>query len=159
MSSPKAEQASRRRPFVMRSQARRAFTLIEIVVTLAIIALMAAVAAPALMNLATPDASDGLAPLRTLLMSAKRRSELDASDVEVYVVPATGRYRVEERLAGKEPVIDEGTIALKNARARGPADRFHILFRATGIGIGDTLAVGQQVLRVDPVLGTVEIGH
>lgn len=133
------------------------FTLVEVVVTLAVIGIMVAFAVPALMNLGPVEEAPGLEPLRTLLLDARHRSERNASDVTVTVVPETGRYRVEERRPGGEPVVEEGSLALSQVRSRGPADRFHVVFRAVGMGVGDTLAVGGRVLRVDPVLGAVVI--
>ena len=136
---------------------RSGFTLIEVVVTLAVIAVMVAFAAPALMNLGPGEEATELEPLRVLLVDARHRSERNASDVTVTVVPETGAYRVEERSAGGETVVEEGSLRLSQVRSRGPADRFRVVFRAVGMGVGDTLAAADRVLRVDPVLGDVVI--
>lgn len=133
------------------------FTLVELVVTLAVIGVMAAFAVPALVSLGPGEEATELEPLRVLLLDARHRSERHASDVTVTVVPETGRYRVDERSAAGGPFVQEGSLRLSRVRARGPADRFRVVFRAVGMGVGDTLAAGGRVLRVDPALGAVVI--
>ena len=136
---------------------RSGFTLIELVVTLAVIGTMVAFAAPALLSFGSGEEATELEPLRGLLLDARHRAQRNASDVSVTVVPESGKYLVEERRAGDEPVIEEGALRLQNVRVRSPADRFHVVFRAVGMGVGDTLAAGGRVLQVDPVLGEVVI--
>ena len=137
---------------------RSGFTLIELVVTLAVIGTMVAFAAPALLSFGSGEEATELEPLRGLLLDARHRAQRNASDVSVTVVPESGKYLVEERRAGDEPVIEEGALRLQNVRSRGPpSDRFHVVFRAVGMGVGDTLAAGGRVLQVDPVLGEVVI--
>lgn len=135
----------------------RGFTLIEVIVTLAVISILLAFAAPALLNLLPSGEDSPVEALRALLVTAKRRSERNASEVEVIFAPGSGRYRLEERRGGDAPLVEEGTLSLPEARSHGAADRFHVLFRPSGIGLGDTLAAGGHVLRVDAVTGAVEV--
>jgi prepilin-type N-terminal cleavage/methylation domain-containing protein len=132
-------------------------TLIEVVVTLAVIAIVVAFAAPALPSLLPSQESSAVEPLRALLVAAKRRSERNASEVEVILAPMSGRYRLEERRPGDSTRVEEGVLPVANVRTRDPAGRFRVVFRPSGIGTGDTLAAGDRVLRVDPVTGAIEV--
>jgi prepilin-type N-terminal cleavage/methylation domain-containing protein len=122
-------------------------TLIEVVVTVSIIGLVAAVALPAMLDLSLGVDAGSLEPVRSILLQA-RRDATNGVTVEVTMVPTSGRYRVVTRRPGEDASVREGVVPLSGARGRRPDDRFRVVFRPVGIGVGDTLVAEGVRLRV-----------
>lgn len=132
-----------------RKTPRSGLTLIEVAVTITIMGIIVAVALPAMRDLSAGADAGPLEPLRALLVATSQDAAATGSAVELWMVPASGRYRIVRHEAGAEP--EDGILALQGVRARGPADRFRVVFNPVGLGVGDTLAAGGVVLRVDAV--------
>ena len=134
------------------------FTLVELVVALTIIALIVAVALPAMMDLGSAGDPEELGALRTLLLDARQESERTGSTVDFVLVPHSGRYRVERRRSGGSDLqVVEGSIALSNVRTTDPADRFRVSFRPVGMGVGDSIIAGEEILIVDATTGRIAV--
>jgi prepilin-type N-terminal cleavage/methylation domain-containing protein len=119
----------------------RGFTLIEIVVTLTIAALAAAVAVPALSAVLdrTPSAS---ASAVELLDRARRTAAEQGTRVTVVVIPATARYWVWANRDEGRATLSEGVLALAaGAHFEPTSDRVTIAFDPYGAASGDTLVV------------------
>lgn len=122
-------------------------------VTITVIGLVAAVAVPAMLDFSPGPDAGALEPLRTLLIEAKREALATGRPVEVVVVPASGRYDV---IADPSSGIRaSGVLPLRGVRVRRPSDRFRVVFSPVGIGVGDTLAAGGVVLRVEMATGDI----
>lgn len=132
------------------------FTLIELVVTLTVIALVAAVAMPAMIDLTASEDAGALEPLRALLVDARRTAEVAGVTVEISLVPTSGRYRLERRALSGPAEVEEGVLPLRAVRTT-PDDRFRVVFRPVGIGVGDTLRADGAVLVVDGATGRVTV--
>jgi hypothetical protein len=46
-------------------------------------------------------------------------------------------------------------VPIPGVRVRGPDDRFRVVFRPVGVGVGDTLVAGGVTLRVAAASGEV----
>jgi prepilin-type N-terminal cleavage/methylation domain-containing protein len=139
------------------AQTNRGFTLIEIVVSLTIIGVVTAVALPTMLDLAVAPDAGPLESVREILVAARRSSTRDGGDVEVIVAPLSGRYQIIERHSGRDLVSRTGVVSIQDARVLGEQDRFDVVFRSAGFGVGDTLAAGGAVLRVDAATGRISV--
>jgi prepilin-type N-terminal cleavage/methylation domain-containing protein len=123
------------------------FTLIELVVTMTIISIAAAVALPAMLDLSPGADAGALEPVRALLLEARLEAAAAGGPVEVVIVPTSGRYQIVAHGASGV-VTRSGVVPLRGARTRASADRFRVVFNPVGLGVGDTLAAEGVVLRV-----------
>lgn len=146
----------RQNPDVRTRSSASGLTLIEVVVTITVIALIAAVVVPAFADFATAPDAGALEPLRGLLVSARQEASLTGQPVEVVVVPTSGRYHVRE-LHSPEVPIRSGTVRISGARVSGPADRFRVVFNPIGLGVGDTIVAEDVRLLVDVRSGKVTL--
>lgn len=133
----------------------RGFTLIETVVTITVIAIIAAVAVPAMIDISPGQDAGPLEPLRALLIEAKREALATGRPVEVVVVPGSGRYEVIGATSAK--LRSSGVLPLHGIRSRNPSDRFRVVFNPVGVGVGDTLAAAGVVLRVRTGVGEIVV--
>jgi prepilin-type N-terminal cleavage/methylation domain-containing protein len=135
---------------------RRGLTLIEVVVTISIIGMVAAVALPAMMDFSMTVDAGPLEPMRALLLDA-RREAMNGATVEAVVVPSSGRYVVVTRRSDAPPELREGVLQLPGARVSSAEDRFRVVFRPNGLGVGDELSADGVELRVDAATGRITV--
>ena len=140
------------------SVVRTGHTLVEMVVTLAIVGIMAATVAPALRVARDDDARRGTRAVVALLEAARATAAtrgvavtlvVDVSTLRAWVTPGDGA-----------PTIDAGTIDLGDAGTlQARARRARWTFMPTGAAFGDAIVVsdaGRAVrIAVDPWTGEV----
>jgi prepilin-type N-terminal cleavage/methylation domain-containing protein len=137
----------------------RGFTLVEIVVVLAIAGLAAAVAVPALGSVLRADSSPS-APVAELLDKARRSAMERERRVTVVVSPETGRYWVWADTLNGRTSLASGILALGNgATFERTQPRLTVAFDALGAASGDTLVVrtaqGTDLVTADRWTGEV----
>lgn len=146
----------------MIARARRGFTLLEMTMVLAVLAVSALVVIPQ-WNRANDEApSDATSALTALLRDA-RRVAIDArQDVSVYVDPATGHYRVDTAGVHGMGAFAEGTLTLGALESlETTRERLRFIFQSTGAAVGDSVLVrgsaGVTLVSVDPWNGTAVV--
>jgi prepilin-type N-terminal cleavage/methylation domain-containing protein len=138
--------------------ARRGFTLFEMAIVLAIMALIAAIVVPELSRFGrerTPEAAGGML---SLLHDARKVAIDKAVTVNLRIDPLTGRYRVDTTGVAGTGEFTEGAVPLDASETIVTEQpRIQFIFRPTGAVFGDTLVVrglGSTVLvSVDPWSG------
>ena len=136
----------------------RGFTLMEIVVVLAIIAITAAAVAPALTRVTSESGVSGAAHQLEQVLAAARTMALErAIPTEVVLAPLLARYWV---YAADSGAVDFGVIELDAGVAlssTSPRPRFR--FSPGGAGTADSLVVlgsdAATLITVDPWSGAV----
>ncbi len=140
---------------------KRGFTLVEVVVVVAILAISAAVVAPALVSAARTDPLARTAgELTGLLTSARIAAVERGTPVTVAVTLATGRYVVTIERRDSSTVLAEGGLVLDDVRlAAGGRPAVRVRFDPLGPAEPDSVSVlgttGHRVVRVDPWTGEV----
>ncbi len=139
---------------------KRGFTLVEILVVLAILGITAAAVVPALARATTEDDVTRAARALEQVAAAARRTALArATAVAVTLVPESGRYWVH---LPDGTTIDSGAIALdQGTRIHSAAPRPQFRFGPLGTADGDTLlllgAGGAQAFVVDRWTGGIRV--
>jgi prepilin-type N-terminal cleavage/methylation domain-containing protein len=141
---------------------RRGFTIVEMIIVLAIIGLAAAVSAPAFIDWSRDEASRAPAdPLLGILESARRTSAQRGQRITVSIDPQTRLYRA---WAGGDPAdsVAAGTVELPpGARlvAQGGRARFDFdpLGGAWGAPVRITGAGAELVVQVDRWTGDARV--
>ena len=137
---------------------RCGFTLFEMAIVLAIMALGAALAVPALSRLGTGKAPEAAAGLLAILHDA-RKSAIDRNvTVSLRIDPLTGRYRADTTGVAGTGKFVEGTMLLDATETLVTEQaRLRFFFRPTGAVFADSVLVrglGTTVLvSVDPWSG------
>lgn len=142
---------------------RRGLTLVEVIVSMALIGIVAAVTVPAFAGLAGTDRDAATAePVARLLRSARMTALREARVTTVVIEPVSGRYTI--AVAGEGmPRRTEGLLALGDGArilVAGPRARF--AFEPSGPARSEPIAVrgpgGDVAVRVDPWTGDVLVG-
>jgi general secretion pathway protein H len=125
-----------------RSSRTAGFTLAEIVVVLSIVALSAAVAAPALIDLSRADPETASADAVQELLGRARATALRyGSPVVVTLDLESGRYWVELEDGREARLLATDRIELNRARLVGVGPRARFRFEPWGGASGDDLEV------------------
>jgi len=136
---------------------KRGFTLVEVVVVIAILGITAAAVVPALARATTEDdLTRGARALGDVLDAARSRALERTRSVSVTLVPETGRYWVS---AGAEP-LDSGILGLDpGVRLQSPAPRPSFRFDPLGTADGDSVLLvgpsGARALSLDRWTGAL----
>ena len=136
---------------------KRGFTLVEVVVVIAILGITAAAVVPALAKATTEDdLTRGIRVFGEVLDAARAQALRQATSVSVTFVPETGHYWVS---AGAEP-LDSGILGLDpGVRLQSPALRPSFRFDPLGTADGDSVLLvgpsGARALSLDRWMGAL----
>jgi prepilin-type N-terminal cleavage/methylation domain-containing protein len=122
---------------------RRAFTLVEVVIVLAIIGVLAAVTAPAFVGPRVADEPAATAAeLRRVIERARSTALARAAVVTVTIEPRTTRYRVElERPDERELVADSAIGVMPGTTLVATSPRLRLRIEPSGATWGDSIVV------------------
>ena len=137
---------------------RRGFTLLEMSIVLAVMAVAATVVVPAMVDMGrTPQrrTADGLLSL----LHAARKAAIERNvSVSVVIDPVTGKYRVDSTGVFGAGEMGEGQLDFTMSETVSTTlSRLQYTFRSTGAAMGDTVRVrgvdSSLVVSVDPWSG------
>ena len=136
---------------------RRGMTLIELVVVVALMAIIAGVSAPALASLDRPTSTSGLDAVLTLLRRCRATAIRRATVITITVDPPTARYWI-------DPPDTADFLALPpQASLSAQSARVHFRFAPDGQSITDEPLFVRQGASVNPIVldpwtGEVKVG-
>jgi prepilin-type N-terminal cleavage/methylation domain-containing protein len=134
---------------------RRGVTLIELVVVIALMAIIAGVVTPAFRAALPASGISATAQLSAVVRAARARAIEKATVVTLTVDPATGRFWIDHPDTA-------GAIVLSAHATLSGADRVHFRFRPTGEIAADPLAITEsgvvRAVQVNRWTGEVAIG-
>ena len=135
-------------------RARRGATLIELVVVIALMAIVAGVAAPALRSAALGANQPAANRVAMLLSSVRSRAIAKGVTVTLTIDPATGRFWADSP-------DTSGVITLADGASMTGAERVHFRFLPNGQASAEPLVVTEagdaRLVRVDPWSGEVSV--
>lgn len=144
-------------------RSRRGFTLLEMSITLAVMAVATILVVPALVDLGQSPKHETADELRSLLKASRALAIDSNTTVTVVLDPVSGKYRVDSTgVFGSGPVT-EGQLEVGAVEMMvTDLDRLQYTFRPTGAAFGDTVAVrgidSSVVVWVDPWSGVAHVG-
>ena len=142
---------------------RRAFTLVEVIVVLIVIAIAGSIAVPELLEALDVGADEGeVAPLTALLRDARRVSVEQTVVVTLVVDPEDGRYRADSSSIWGAALLREGVLELEpGVQLQTDSVRLNFTFRPDGSVFGDTVVVsgrwGSSRVAVDRWTGAIRV--
>jgi general secretion pathway protein H len=148
----------------MSRRARAGFTLVEMIVVVAILGVLAGVSVPAIRDLRASDPLDQGASETTRLLARARKTAVErAATVRVSVDAATRRYTV-RALAPGAPAdsVTADSLPLPDGMTIGDGEaRLAVTFAPTGEARGDTLVLRWQgrvaAITLDPWTGDAHV--
>lgn len=143
-------------------RARRGFTLMEMAVCLVIMAVAAAVVAPAISRLGDGKPESGADKLVALLKQARNLAIERNYLVTVHLDPVTSRFRVDTTGVSGMGVLADSTLDLGDSETLETSlDRLQFTFKPTGAALADTVIVRgigtTSVLSVDAWTGEAKL--
>ena len=144
------------------TRARRGFTLWEMTIVLAILAIVSAVAAPAFARLGTEQPRGSADALLGLLHDARKLAIERNVTVTLRVDPLTGRFRADSvGMMGGAGEIGEGSLGLGATESFSTdLPRVQYVFQSTGAAFADSVIVRggttPLLVAVDPWSGVVD---
>lgn len=140
-------------------RARRGFTLWELTIVLALVALGTALVIPNWVNLDDPPAPVPGETLLALLRDARRFAIEQRQTVAVRIDPTTRYYRIDTTGVNGTGALLEGEIQLGAYETlETDRPRLQYIFQPTGAALGDTVVVrgseGQVMIALDAWSGT-----
>lgn len=151
---------TRRNRIVVR--ARRGFTLMEMAVCMVIMAVAAAVVAPAISRLGDGQPETGGDKLIALLKQARKLAIERNYLVTVRIDPVTSHFRVDTTGLNGMGVLADTTLDLGDSETLETSlDRLQFTFKPTGAAMGDSVIVRgigtTSVLTVDAWTGEAKL--
>jgi len=140
---------------------RRGFTLLEVIVVLAILAITAGVVAPALFRATRQDdLTHATSEITTLLGRARLAAVERGTPVSVTLTPESGEYAVTIERGDTTALLEEGTLDLDGgvrlvSTVRRPQFRFDPLGTAEGDSVSVLGPTGHRVVALDRWTGEV----
>ena len=124
------------------SDDRLGFTLWEMAIVLAVMAVSAVLVAPAFSRLGTDLARQPAAELLALLHKARKAAVDGNSVVTLRLDPVSGHFRADTSGVNGNGVLAEGTLQLDATETLDTKlARLQFVFRPTGAAMGDTVLV------------------
>lgn len=142
---------------------RGGFTLIEVIVVLAIMAVVSAAALPAMRGPGPEGAVVATATAVAQVLRAAQRAALErAVPVTVSIVPAARTYLVETETGDAPMILAQGVLDLApGVRLAGQRPRIRFVFGRLGLADPDSVGVvddhGSAVVGVDRWTGEVSV--
>lgn len=122
--------------------ARRGFTLWEMAIVLAVMAVSAVLVAPAIARLGTEQERKPAAELLALLHDARKAAIERNTVVTLRLDPVSGHYRADSAGVGGTGLVAEGTLQLDATEVlTASTPRLTWTFRPTGAAMGDSVLV------------------
>jgi len=140
------------------TRTRTGFTLWEMAIVLAVMAVGAILVAPAIARLGTEQVAQPAAGLITLLTAARKTAIEGNATLTLRLDPVSGHYRADTTGVGGTGEVGEGTLVLDGTETLStPLPRLVWVFRPTGAAFADTVLVrGAEktvLVAVDPWSG------
>ena len=142
---------------------RRGFTLLEMSITLAVMAVASMLVVPALVHFGQVPAPRTADALVTLLRASRDAAISRNITVSVIIDPLTGKYRVDSTGNNGAGPLTEGKLELGTVEEfETDLPRLQFVFRPTGAALADSVKVrgvdSSIVVRVDPWSGVAHAG-